>query len=249
MISIAKDVCVILPCHSWSQYLPEALASIDAQLVRPEHTIVVLDAPEDFDLETYHLILDSHSCIQVWLTENVGPAAARNEGMEWAHAIGSEWVVFLDEDDLLHPQYLQRMLHSRELCPWASIHYCDWVKFGDWAGYQRTPEYSYERLLAGPFMTSASLISVQTWLDVKEKNGTGFDPELRGWEDWCFFMEAGALGHHGARVGLGLLRYRKHSDRSISDGAHSRLPEIVQYVRAKMLSQYDVEVTYQIPGS
>jgi len=185
--------------------------------------------------------------MEVWLLSNQGPSAARNAGAQAASLAGLKWMVFLDEDDLLHPRFLEKMLLSRQICPDRAIHYCDWVKFGRWDGYQRTPEYTFDRLLAGPFIMSTSLIKVEAWENVRDHNGFGFDPDLRGWEDWMFFLEAGALGHYGARVGLGLCRYRKHAS-SISSTAHANLPHIVAYIKDAMHKRYGVEVTYEVPN-
>lgn len=239
------DIVVVVPAHSWPEYLPLALDSIAAQTVAPAQVLAILDAPtKAYTPETVQALRDSEV---IELSHNVGPAQVRNIGFEWAIKHGYEWVAFLDEDDEYHPQYIEKMCRSRELVPWATIHYCDWVKIGGWNGYQRVDEYHYERLLQGPFIMSASVIHVKAWLDVRRRNGTGYDPELRGWEDWCFFLEAGALGHVGARVGLGLVRYRRHAvGQSISDEAHASLHEIVGYIREKMQRLYSVEITYKV---
>lgn len=244
--NIGANVAVILPCHSWPQYLPEALNSIQSQSVMPATTICVLDKPPDS--EEYERILLRHpGLIKIWLPSNQGPSSARNAGAGAVSEMGLDWMVFLDEDDLLHPHFIEKMLLSSQVCP-RSIHYCDWVKHGKWVGYTRTPEYTYDRLLAGPFMMSTSLIRTKVWEDVKKCNGHGFDPSLSGWEDWLFFLEAGALGHYGARVGLGLVRYRKHAA-SISDLAHKNLEQIVQYIRVKMRQMHATDLIYQIPGN
>jgi glycosyltransferase involved in cell wall biosynthesis len=242
----SSNVAVVLPCFSWPQYLSEALSSVHAQTLTPGLVVAVLDGPPNS--QEYREILARRPGIEpIWLASNQGPSTARNAGAWFAEQMGFKWLVFLDEDDLLHPRFLEKMLLSASLCPDRDIHYCDWVKFGKWTGYTRTPEYTYDRLLAGPFMMSTSLIKMEAWRDVEHYNGHGFDPALRGWEDWCFFCEAGALGHYGARVGLGLVRYRKHV-RSISDQAHERLGGIVEYIRGKLHQFYAVDVTYEAPA-
>ena len=238
----ANDVCIVIPAHSWPQYIGQALNSIERQVVCPGHTIVVLDAPEQMLPYRRYDVFDWVEWIR--LDKNCGPSVARNIGIEAARRAGYKWVVFLDEDDILHPRYLQRMLQSRQLCPDISIHYCDWVWFDAWAGYTRTPEYSYERLLAGPFMMSTSLIRIAAWEDVHDINGTGFDPDVRGWEDWLFFLEAGALGHRGARIGMALVRYRRHHGKTSSGEAHGHLQQTVTYIRDKMARLHHKELTY-----
>ena len=155
--------------------------------------------------------------------------------------------MFLDEDDLLPPRFLEKMLLSAAVCPDRDIHYCDWVSFGKKFGYTRTPEYTFDRLLAGPFIIAPSLIKMEAWEDVQGHNGSGFDPDLRGWEDHQFFLECGALGHHGARVGLGLVRVRGHSSASTSSHAHRHLNDIVAHIRGKLKRLYDVDLTYEVP--
>ena len=240
----SSDVAVILPCFSWPTLLPEALDSIRSQSVTPTVTICVLDGPPE--PRQYEEVLKAYpDVIQTWLPDNQGPSAARNAGAQAASEL--EWMVFLDEDDLLHPKFLEKMLLSRQICPDRDIHYCDWVKFGSWDGYQRTPEYTFERLLAGPFMMSTSLIRTEAWRDVRDHNGHGFDPDLDGWEDYLLFLEMGALGHYGSRVGMGLVRYRKHQA-SVSDRAHKFLTRTVEHVREKLHRLYAVELTYKCPN-
>jgi len=238
--------CAILACHSWPQYLPGALDSIRAQTVQFARTIVVLDGPPE--PERYEEILVTYPWVTpIWLPTNQGQSVARNTGVRAAIDAGLEWYVFLDEDDEYHPQFLEKVSRSVELCPDRDIHYCDWVKTGGWVGYTKTPEYSYRRLLAAPFITTASLVKTEVWEDVKSHNGHGFDPGLRGWEDYQFFLESGALGHYGARVGLALVRYRRH-DQSVSDYAHAHLDEIVAHIRDKMRRLYDVKLKYEVPA-
>lgn len=249
--SNSNPVAIVMPCHSWPDLLPEAVASIESQTVRPGlvrpdlgAVICVLDGPPEPDKYT-QCFQDHYAITRIHLPQNLGAPAARNVGLDYADKAGYEWFVLLDEDDLLHPQFLEKMLLSSQVCPDRAIHYSDWIRFGDWHGYEKVPEYSYERLLQGPFMHPASLVKMEVWRDVRDKNGHGFDPALAGWQDWCFFCEAGALGHYGCRVGQALVRYRKHGC-SISTTAHERLPEIVAYIKNKMRRLYNVEVTYEV---
>lgn len=237
------DVAIIIPCYSWPRLFPEALASIQAQTVKPYMVILAIDGtnPEKyrgFDVDGFELVESISS-------QNQGIAKTLNTACLWAYQT-TEWFLRLDEDDTLHPRALEFMLLSSQLCPDRAMHYSDWVRIGDWKGYETTPEYSFERLCAGPFMTSASLVRTEVWQAVKEKNGVGFDPNVRGWEDWLFFLEGCALGYRAARIGLGLLNYRKHPGQSMSDIAHENLVWTVDYIKKKMRTIYNVDVTYGV---
>ena len=241
------SVAIVIPCFSWPQYLLEALGSVYAQTVQPGAIIVVLDGPPD--PKEHEAILRQHpDVIEIWLPSNQGPSVARNAGTQAANLAGFEWLVFLDEDDLLHPRFLEKMLLSASICPDRDIHYCDQVKFGKNLGYTRAPEYTYDRLLAGPFIITASLIKAEAWRDVQNHNGHGFDPKLRGWEDYQFFLECGALAHYGARVGLGLVRVRGHPVSSVSSYAHRHHDDIVAHIRDQLKRLYNVYLTYEVPS-
>ena len=231
------DICVVVPAHSWPQHFPEAMASIQAQTVQPRKVLVVYDGVKPYKFDT---TFELHTRV---LRKNRGVAIALNQAMVQAD---NEWVFRLDEDDKLHPQCFEKLLLSAKLCPDRDIHYSDWVKFGAWCGYMAVPDYSYERLLRGPFITSACLMRTAVWEQVREVNGWGWDPKMKGWEDYLFFLESGALGVKMARVGLGLVRYRGHPS-SVSDTAHAFLPQNVAYMRKKLMDLYGVTLTYEIP--
>ena len=237
------DICVVIPCHSWPQHFPEAFASIEAQTVKPWRVILAIDGvdPAPYEVESPNFeVVSSQS------KRNRGVAHTLNRAALWAYQT-SEWMFRLDEDDKLHPQCFERLLLSAELCPGRDIHYSDWVKFEDWCGYEAVPDYSYERLLLGPFITSACLMRTAVWKLVEEANGKGWDPEMKGWEDWLLFLEAGALGIKMARVGLGLVRVRKHSDSSVSSQAHRHIASNVAHIRKKLKKLYDIDLAYEVP--
>ena len=131
-------------------------------------------------------------------------SAARNLGF----TVGEKWkgsadfVVPLDEDDILHPEYLERMEKAASYMPDHGIFYPDWAKME--GGYVSTPEYSFEELKEHPFIVSCSFISVDVWKQVG-----GYDEELvkQGlrWEDYLFYLKAGAMGVRMARVAPGAL--------------------------------------------
>ena len=238
------SVSIVIPCYSWPDLLPKAIESIEDQTISPGAIICVLDGPPEPD--RYIQYLHSHSdIVQILLPQNQGVSTARNTGLNYADRVGYEWFVLFDEDDLLYPRFLEEMLLSSQSHPDCAIHYCEWMMFGDWDGHAGVPEYSYERLLQSPYILNTSLIKMEVWRDVRDKNGHGYDPDLVGWEDYCFYLEGGALGHHGVKVGQPLVKYRKHS-RSISTVANEQLPRIVQHIRKKLKRLYGVELLCKV---
>ena len=154
---------------------------------------------------------------------------------------GLGWYLRLDEDDELNPRALEYMHLSTTLCD-REIHYTDWIKKGTWRGYTMVPEYSKERLLAGPFILSTALISMSAWIQVREYNHVGYDPDISAWEDYLFYLEAVCLGCSAAKIGLPLVRYYRHGQSRSSNVDKNPRP-VIDYVRDKILRMYGTEVT------
>lgn len=105
-------VTLILPAFGRQDRLDRALASIAAQTSKPERLIVVDDgSPAGISVDVLR-----NSGVVVDLArhpQNLGAAAARNTGLRLAE---SEWVSFLDSDDVLLPDSLEvrwRMVAER----------------------------------------------------------------------------------------------------------------------------------------
>lgn len=98
---------VIVPCCDVETYIPETLASLNAQTFRDFETILVVEDSRDRTLELCRKAEAENPQIRVFTQPRSGsPAAPRNTGLD--HAEG-EYIVFLDGDDLLAPDALQTL--------------------------------------------------------------------------------------------------------------------------------------------
>lgn len=110
-------VSVVIAHHNLGAYLPETLASVRAQSYGPIEIVVVDDASTD-----PHSVLGIEALARgadpglkvVRLSGNVGLAAARNIGVR--HATG-QYVLTLDADDLIHPDFIAVGVESLENRP------------------------------------------------------------------------------------------------------------------------------------
>ncbi|MDZ4713430.1 MAG: glycosyltransferase family A protein [bacterium] len=92
------QVSVIITCHNYARYLSRAIRSvINQSIAKQEYEIIVVD---DASTDETRKIISSYSGLikPVLLKENVGLAAARNEGIK--AALG-RFVVNLDADDYI----------------------------------------------------------------------------------------------------------------------------------------------------
>jgi len=90
----APRISVIVPCYEMGRYLPDAVASIEAQGRDDVEIIVVDDGSTDDTPEVIAALGDRVVAIR---QDNAGPAAARNRGLAVARG---ELLAFCDADDL-----------------------------------------------------------------------------------------------------------------------------------------------------
>src|SRR2546425_8625651 len=97
-------VSCIVPVFNGEHYLREALESILQQTYRPLEIIVIDDGSTDNSA----VVVASYGEQIIYLRQvNSGPAAARNRGLQEARG---EFIAFLDQDDLWHPEKLARQM-------------------------------------------------------------------------------------------------------------------------------------------
>src|SRR5438445_3459559 len=100
------SVYVIIPCYQQGQFLGQAIDSILAQTCPHVGVIVVDDGSPDQSAEVAAGYGDRIRYIR---KENGGVSAARNTGLLEARA---EFVLFMDGDDYLQPDALERHIEA-----------------------------------------------------------------------------------------------------------------------------------------
>lgn len=108
MKSIAK-VSIIIPCYQCSDTIGRAIESVAAQTILPSEVILIDDHSNDGNKTVHSLeaLQSIHPELQITiltLSENKGPASARNLG--WQRST-QPYIAFLDADDAWHPQKLE----------------------------------------------------------------------------------------------------------------------------------------------
>ena len=92
---------LVIPTHRRPDLVVQAVESALRQTRPFDQVVVVADGLDDPAVA----VLDA-SPVEVVAIEKAGVAAARNAGVDRAR---TDWVCFLDDDDLLHPDYLSRV--------------------------------------------------------------------------------------------------------------------------------------------
>lgn len=100
------SVSIIIPVYNAEKYLQETLDSIVAQTFRDFEVILVNDGSKDNSLKIMQEIQDKMSNVVIHNQVNLGVSAARNNGLK---LVRGEYVCFVDSDDILHREYLEKM--------------------------------------------------------------------------------------------------------------------------------------------
>lgn len=100
----ARTVSVVVPLYNGAEHIAETLTSIQLQSSPATQVIVVDDGSSDDGAA----IARAHPVGATVVSQpNLGVAVARNHGLSIA---SGEWVAFLDQDDLWHPDHLRRTI-------------------------------------------------------------------------------------------------------------------------------------------
>lgn len=101
-------VSVVIPTLNRPHLVVRAVRSALAQTLHTIEVVVVVDGPDNLTIEALGTLEGSRVVIKT-LPCNVGPAGARNAGVEAARG---RWVAFLDDDDEWAPHKLAIQLSA-----------------------------------------------------------------------------------------------------------------------------------------
>ncbi|QDU10755.1 glycosyltransferase [Gimesia aquarii] len=196
------SVAVVIISHNYGAFLREAIDSVLAQTYKPREILVVDDRSTDDTKE----IAQSYQRQGVkYLSVDVGNVhAARGAGFE---ATNSEITCFLDADDRLSEDYLEKGLEQFDHYQVAVV-YSDTQFFGKRQGCSNYPEtYSADQLQFDNFIHAGSL-ALSEAIELSRVFEKQIDPLLTQ-GDWFLWREV--LGRTWtARKQKALYHYRIH---------------------------------------
>lgn len=180
------QVSVIIPTYNRAQLIRETLSSVFAQTFRDFEVIVIDDGSTD---DTLDVLNEYSNGIELYRISHSGQAAARNIGLQRS---SSEYVAFLDSDDIWDVRFLEAMTRVLGNSPGAGFAFCDYGTF-DERGIIRESFLPTEhkirgdifaRLLQVNFICTGALLIRRTCFD----EIGGFDPQLPVVEDWDLWL-------------------------------------------------------------
>ena len=100
-------ISIIVPCYNVERYVEQCIRSIMGQSYKNIEIITVDDGSPDNSSQILDKLANEDSRIKVIHKQNAGVSAARNSGLDVATG---DYVVFVDGDDYLAPDYVDYML-------------------------------------------------------------------------------------------------------------------------------------------
>ena len=199
-------VSYIIAVYNGQTYLAEAIDSILHQTVAPRELIVVNDGSTDGTADVCRQYGDR---IRHVYQDNAGHSAARNHGVELARG---EFVAFLDADDLIKPNKLERQLAQFDQRP--ELAFCHAFSENFWSPDipedQRTNTPMHQK--THPLAPISDHIS--TWLARRELFETlgGFKTGMTFGEDTDWFNRVGKSGAQVLQMKEVLAQRRLHAE-------------------------------------
>ena len=221
--AVPGPVSVVIPLFNQGAFVREAVASIRASAGVDPEIVVVDDGSTD---DATRRIFDALSGIVKVRQPNRGLSAARNSGI--ARSSGA-YVVPLDADDILHPDYLRTAL----------------------VALRRNPELGYVNsyvrnfgLFDSPRVAIGNVPEVMLFVHTDGQpcgvyqrsalDAVGcFDEDLPGFEDWDMQIRLAKAGFGGDVLPRELVRYRRHADSLVFRSSNRLRVGQLQYLLRK----------------
>ena len=183
------DISIIIPCYNSGEFLEEAVTSAESAADGYNTEVVIVDDGST-DAETLNLLerIKRQAKHIVLHRENGGPAAARNTGVKGSKG---EYLLFLDSDNKLRPEFLSAAVPVLEGNPDAGVIYSNAAFFGE-TGKRKTfnsREFDKYKLIIDNYIDVCSLVRREAF-----DNVGGFDENrcIIGYEDWEFWIRLSA---------------------------------------------------------
>ena len=202
----SPTVSVMIPYYNCKEYIVETIQSVLSQSHQNFEIIIVDDGSDPEHADYLKEFLAGKPAIRYAVQNNQGVAAARNHA---ARLAGGKYFLFLDSDDLILPDYIEKCLTVLENNPDCKLVYPLAEYFDAQEGLWNLPDYDgLESLLMGNrFPSSVSMHRAEDFAALG-----GFDENLTTHEDWDFWIRLLSNGGTVIRIPEVLFRYRKRRD-------------------------------------
>ena len=223
------SVTVMIPAYNAQAFIRKALDSVLAQTRAADEIVVVDDGSTD---ATRAIVAEYGDRVRLMVQQNQGPSVARNSSIA---TMRTEFVAFIDADDLMAPTRLEEQLSAFAANPAAALCYNGMLQFNARgeeriAPAPRLQELAHHLRFHNPGITpSCMMVRRSAYLQAG-----GFNTALRGVDDWEFMVRMSRVGPFCCVDGP-LTLYRL-SDDSLSSNAERIYSEATSLIEPLLLN-------------
>ena len=204
MNKVASKVSVIIPCYNEGKLLLETIKSVEKQTYNNIEIILCNDCSDHEETNKIcEQLSESKRVNYIKLNNHRWTAGARNEAIK--HSTG-DLIFPLDEDDLLHETFLEKVVYHLQTNENIDFVYTDMVLFyegGKQEVYEK-PDFERGRVIAQGYPGSAILYRKSDYDRTR-----GYSEDLKGQEDWEYLIQLCGLGLTGGHLAEPLYYYRQ----------------------------------------
>lgn len=202
----SPDCTVVIPAFNAADYLPAAIASVEAQAVRNIEVLVLDDGSTDGTGEWLANARLARPWLRVFNGGGLGPARARNTLIRNAN---SDLIAFLDADDEWLPGKLEREIAHHRAHPGVSFTFTDYLhldpqgrSLGTAFEYWKPSFHGCQDEAFAPLenalvtLIGCNLAGTSTVVAKREalRNANGFAEDLPSAEDWDLWLRLAMAG-------------------------------------------------------
>lgn len=211
--NILPKVSIIISCYNQAEYVGESIESALKQTYENLEIVCINDGSTDNSSEVIKSYAEKYKNI-VFLDEktNRGVCCARNMAIA---ASSGEYILPLDADDKIEPQYVEkaaRVLHNN---PKVGIVYCKADFFGRKHGLWKLEEFDKRKIIFENQIFNSSLFRKKDFNEI----GGYKDYMKYGCEDWDLWLSFVEKGVEVYRINEVLFHYRRPENKTRTDMA------------------------------
>lgn len=225
-------VSVVVPCFNSGATISRTIASIRSQTHANIETIIVNDDSTDSDTKRVLLALEKQGCRILNHDLNLGLPAARNSGFA---ASKGDFVLFLDSDDWIEPQTVEKMLDAIPFGHKKFFIYCDLTFEGERQGNSIREYRPFSQLVINrlPYC----ILVPKLFIDSNELYCEAFRSGLEDWDLNLSLIEANFLP---VRVNEPLFHYNVSRRGMFASSTGKQYFSIWRFIRARHPSLYSL---------
>lgn len=138
-----SKISIIIPVYNAEKYLEMSLNSVRNQIFTDYEVICMNDGSTDNSLQILKKYAEQDRRFKIYNQSNAGGSVARNNALKKATG---KYIAFLDNDDVYHPNYLERLYENIEKYG-ADVSCCSYIRFEGDGNYKFNERENTEKHL------------------------------------------------------------------------------------------------------